>query len=54
MNPRRVHELMKGHFPPVDAVNRTWINLLERDGSLRTGARAALVDAHIRVDDLVV
>jgi hypothetical protein len=45
---------MKEHFPPVDAVNRTWINLLERDGSVRTEALASLVDTNIRADDLVV
>lgn len=54
MNPRRVHELMKEHFPPVDAVTRTWTNLLERDGSVRTESLAALIDAHIRADDLVI
>ncbi len=54
MNPRRVHELMKEHFPPVDAVTRTWINLWERDGTVRTDNLTALVDAHIQADDLLI
>jgi hypothetical protein len=45
---------MKEHFPPIDAVTRTWINLLERDGSVRTESLAKLVEVHIRADDLVV
>jgi hypothetical protein len=45
---------MKEHFPPVDAVTRTWINVVERDGSVRTDALATLVDAHIPADELLV
>lgn len=54
MNPRRVHELMKEHFPPVDAVTRTWINLLERDGTVRTENLRELVETHIQADDFLV
>lgn len=32
MNPRRVHELMRKHFPPTDAESRDWKNIVERDG----------------------
>lgn len=32
MNPRRVHELMRRHFPPIEAASRTWSNIVERDG----------------------
>jgi hypothetical protein len=45
---------MKEYFPPVDAVTRTWINVVERNGSVRTDVLATLVDAHIRADELVV
>jgi hypothetical protein len=45
---------MKENFPQVDAVSRTWVNLLERDGSVRTEALAALVDAHICAEDVLV
>jgi hypothetical protein len=54
MNPRRVHKLMKEHFPPVDAVAHTWINLLERGGTMRTEALAALIDAHNGASELVI
>lgn len=54
MNPRRIHELMKGHFPPIDAVNRTWINLLERDGTVRSTSLAALLDANIAAGELLI
>ena len=54
MNPRRVHELMKEHFSSIDTAARTWINLLERDGSVRTDRLTALIDAHIQADDLLI
>jgi len=31
MNPRRVHELMRKHFPQTNAALRTWKNIVERD-----------------------
>jgi hypothetical protein len=45
---------MKENFPKVDAVARTWVNLLERNGAVRTEALSALLDKHIRADDLLV
>jgi hypothetical protein len=45
---------MKENFPPVDAVTRTWINLWERDGTVRTDHLSALVDAHIKADELLI
>lgn len=54
MNSRRVHVLMKEHFPLIDVVNHTWINLLERDGTVRTSSLAALIDGNITADELLI
>ena len=35
MNPRRVHRLMREHFPAVDAVRHDWINVADRNGVRR-------------------
>jgi hypothetical protein len=32
MNPRRVHELMRRHFPALDAAAQEWVNIADRDG----------------------
>lgn len=53
MNPRTVHEHMKA-FPSVDGHLRTWINLTERDGSVRQEALAALIAEHIGASELLV
>jgi hypothetical protein len=54
MNPRRVHELMKVNFPKVDLAKSTWVNLLERDGTLRGDALVKLMDEFIVADDVLV
>lgn len=51
MNPRRVHELMKAKFPKVDLAKSTWVNLLECDGALRSGALVKLIDQFINAED---
>lgn len=53
MNPRKVHELMKA-FPRVDAHVRDWVNLVERDGAVRTAELARLVDTHVPAAHLLV
>lgn len=54
MNPRRVHELMKAHFPEVDLAAQTWVNVLESDGRLRREVLGALIDKFVGADDLLV
>lgn len=45
MNPRRVHALMRTHFPVVDAAQSDWINLVDEKGLLMEGrARAVLLE----------
>lgn len=53
MSPRNVHELMKA-FPSVDAHVRSWINLVERDGTVRAAELARLIDKHVAAPDLLV
>lgn len=43
MNPRRVHKVMTENFPTVDLAKRSWVNLLESDGTLRRDVLAALL-----------
>lgn len=54
MNPRRVHALMASHFPKVDYAKRSWLNLLERDGSLRAALLDALMDEFIDAEEVLV
>lgn len=54
MNPRRVHELMKANFPKVDLAKSTWVNLLERNGSIRGDALVKLLDEFIDAEDVLV
>jgi hypothetical protein len=53
MNPRRVHELISKHFPPVDAVALDWQNVTDRDG-LKGEVLAGLIRHHILADELLV
>lgn len=46
MNPRRVHELMRQHFPPVDAASREWVNVSGPEG-LQESELLRLLDAFI-------
>jgi hypothetical protein len=36
MNPRRIHELMRAHFPPLDAAQHVWTNVANEKGRLLT------------------
>jgi hypothetical protein len=54
MNPRRVHELMTAHFPPVELATLDWVNVLEADGTIRRDALDALIDQFICADNMLV
>jgi hypothetical protein len=45
---------MKANFPKVDLAKSTWVNLLERDGTLRGDALVKLMDEFIVADDVLV
>jgi hypothetical protein len=53
MNPRRVHELMRQRFPAVMSASRDWLVVADEKG-LRFPVLAALIDDHIRTDDVLV
>ncbi|MFC5479727.1 hypothetical protein [Massilia suwonensis] len=53
MNPRTIHSLMAS-FPAVDAHARSWVNVLERDGTLRTEALGHLLDTYIAATTVLV
>jgi len=53
MNPRRVHDLMRQSFPPVDLVAHDWINVCEVTG-LSISRFQDLLDRHISADHLLV
>lgn len=43
MDPRRVHELMRQHFPEVNAASRAWAVVAD-DYGLRRGVLESLID----------
>jgi hypothetical protein len=53
MNPRRVHRLMRHHFPLADSVKLDWI-LIADVGSIRLKKLQELIDAHIHSSELLV
>lgn len=53
MNPRRVHELMRQHFPPVRPELRDWVIVADAAG-LRHDALRALLDLYIHADAVLV
>lgn len=53
MNPRRVHELMRLHFPAVSGQLRDWKNVAEASGVREDDIRR-LVDQYIQADDVLV
>ena len=53
MNPRRVHELMRQHFPDVEAAACTWVVVAD-DLGLRAGVLNDLLETHVPVGDLLV
>lgn len=54
MNPRRIHELMTAHFPPVELATLDWVNVLEADGTIRREILGNLIDRFIRAEDILV
>ncbi len=53
MNPRRVHELMRQHFPEVKAASRDWVVVAD-DNGLRRSVLEGLIDEYISRADLLV
>lgn len=53
MNPRRVHELMRQHFPAVDAVSREWMNVVGTEG-LREPELRRLLERFISADFVLI
>lgn len=53
MNPRRVHELMRWNFPPVDLAAHGWINVCESAG-LNVVRFQEVVDRYFSADHLLV
>jgi len=53
MNPRRVHELMRLHFPAVSGQHRGWKNVAEAWGVREDDIRQ-LMDQHIHAADVLV
>jgi hypothetical protein len=53
MNARRVHELMRLHFPTVNAASLEWKNVMDRDGP-RFGTLKALINQYIPADIVLV
>ncbi|SFJ79943.1 hypothetical protein SAMN05192543_11174 [Paraburkholderia megapolitana] len=53
MNPRRVHELMQKHFPPVNAASRAWKNIVEHE-ELQQNELLCLLDDFICAEQVLV
>jgi hypothetical protein len=53
MNPRRVHELMRSRFPPFNAADRDWTNIVGAEGA-DVPLLAAIVARHIPASEVLV
>ncbi len=53
MNPRRIHELMRQNFPPVEHASREWAVVPSEQGP-NVGAVAALLSEHISSHEVLV
>ncbi|RYG88660.1 MAG: hypothetical protein EON59_03755 [Alphaproteobacteria bacterium] len=53
MNPRRVHELMREHFPDFDAAACNWVVAVD-EGGLRPVVFRELLAVHVPGSDLLV
>lgn len=53
MNPRRVHELMRKHFPAFDSAKADWTNLSDRSGADRHRL-GSFLDQHIDAPEILV
>lgn len=53
MNPRRVHELMRQHFPPIEAASREWIHIVGPEG-LRESELLCFLETYIPADSVLI
>lgn len=53
MNPRRIHDLMREHFPPVLHAEHDWTLVQDERGS-RLGVLSGLLSTHVRSEEVVV
>ena len=63
MNPRRIHDLMREHFPAFDASKAEWTNIVETNGpnaellerllTRHIGAPEVLVEVHRKLGAMV-
>lgn len=53
MNPRRVHELMREHFPVVEHASRQW-SLVQNEHGPNIPAIASLLAEHIATNEVLV
>jgi hypothetical protein len=53
MNPRRVHELMRKHFPPVQHAVREWA-VVQGEKGANTGAIANLLATYIASHEVLI
>lgn len=53
MNPRRIHDLMRKRFPPVEHVSREWA-VVQRDGGSATEFIAVLLAKHILKPEVLI
>lgn len=53
MNPRRVHELMLHHFPPINYVDHDWVVAVDTNG-VRMFVIEALINKFIEGDELII
>ncbi|MGE0811528.1 MAG: hypothetical protein AB7N69_13075 [Immundisolibacter sp.] len=53
MNARRIHELMRKHFPPIEHATRAW-SIVQTERGANQGAIAALLAEHVASPEVVV
>ena len=53
MNPRRVHDLMREHFPAFDCARVEWTNVLEREGP-NTQLLDSILVRHISAAEVLI
>lgn len=53
MNPRRVHDLMRKHFPDLDLAAHEWVNVADGNGP-RVNLIDDMLTQHIAASELVV
>jgi len=53
MNPRRVHELVRKHFPPIEHVTREW-KVVPDEKDARLTMLSTLLSAYISAQEVVI